>query len=157
MSWVINQKAGWVPYSTLNLRCVQWTLFSPVFECWWWQRFGEKSLLETKFSGIFRLPYWDMSRELDVDVELFISLVSKTEIWNFTTSVSVTKIISSALWQTCVPKKGPPCDGQYLGFACCETTFPRAMFRGNENGKYFLSWSCVCFVFGHLRMSEWQE
>ena len=43
-------------------------------------RLEKKSLLEINFSGIFQLPYWDMSRELDVDVELFISLVSKTEI-----------------------------------------------------------------------------
>ena len=51
MCSVLNQKAGWVLYSTLYLRvrCVQWTLFSAVFECWWWQPFGEKNLLETNF------------------------------------------------------------------------------------------------------------
>ena len=79
---VINQKAGWVLYSTLYQRCVQWKLFSAV-QC--------LSQLKTNFSGIFQLPYWDMRRELDVDVELSIFLASKTEIWNFTRNVSVTR------------------------------------------------------------------
>ena len=53
-----------------SINTVQWR----PFECQWWQPFGKKSQLETKLSGIFQLPYWDMGRQLDVDMESFIYL-----------------------------------------------------------------------------------